>query len=84
MPCNSCGSEKLSEFIGEIAIHIPAPKNFAEPLVWVFPEVVVCLSCGAAQFIIPEAELRMILKNDPQTSPMDSCHDRPSVSSCAD
>ena len=65
MPCNSCGSGNLREFIGEIAIHIPAPKNIAEPVVWVFPEVVVCLGCGASQFVIPEGELGMIPKDDP-------------------
>jgi len=78
MPCNSCGSDKLSEFIGEIAIHIPAPKNTAGPVVWVFREPVVCLDCGAAQFVVPEGELRMIPKDEPcipKTPPMDSCHE---------
>ena len=27
------------------------------PLVWVFPEVLVCLDCGVAVFAVPETEL---------------------------
>lgn len=32
------------------------------PIVWVFPELVVCLDCGNAQFIVPEAELQTLRK----------------------
>jgi len=31
-----------------------------QPIVWVFPELVVCLDCGDAQFTVPEAELRLL------------------------
>jgi hypothetical protein len=65
MPCNSCGSESLGKFTAEIAIHLPGLKNIAEPAVWVFPEIVVCLGCGTAQFDLPEAKLRELTRNDP-------------------
>jgi hypothetical protein len=37
----------------EIAIHFPGVKGLEKPIVWVFPEVSVCLSCGNAEFVVP-------------------------------
>jgi len=62
MPCKSCGLENLQKFGGEIAIHVPGPKGIDMPIVWVFPELVVCLDCGNAQFAVSEAELRVLKK----------------------
>jgi hypothetical protein len=31
--------------------------------VWVFPKLVVCLSCGLAEFTVPEAELLVLAQN---------------------
>jgi predicted nucleic-acid-binding Zn-ribbon protein len=62
MPCKSCGSENLRKFTGEIAIHFSGLKNINEPQVWVFPELVVCLNCGFAEFTVPETELRLLAK----------------------
>jgi len=67
MPCKSCGSVNQSKFIGEIGIHLPGPKNIDKPVLWVFPEVVVCLDCGAAEFAVPQAELRQLAKGDAPT-----------------
>jgi hypothetical protein len=53
-----------SKFTGEIAIHFRGLKNIDKPVVWVFPEVVVCLDCGTAQFAVPEAELRLLAKTE--------------------
>jgi hypothetical protein len=39
-------------------------KNIDKPVVWVFPELVVCLDCGTAGFAVPEAELRQLAKGD--------------------
>lgn len=64
MPCKSCGSVNQSKFRAEIAIHSPGLKNIDKPIVWVFPEVVICLSCGTAEFVVPEAELRQLAKGD--------------------
>ncbi len=62
MPCNSCGSVNQRKFTGEIGIHSSGLKNIDKPVVWVFPELVVCLDCGTAQFAVPEAELRQLAK----------------------
>ena len=64
MPCKSCGSVNQNKFTGEIGIHFLGLKNIDKPVVWVFPELVVGLDCGAAQFDVPEAELRHLAKGD--------------------
>jgi hypothetical protein len=46
-----------------MAIHFPGLKNIDMPVVWVFPEAVVCLDCGTAEFAVPEAELRLLEKS---------------------
>ncbi len=62
MPCKSCGSINQRNFTVEIAIHFPGLKNIDKPVVWVFPELVVCLDCGTAEFAVPKAELRQFAK----------------------
>jgi len=64
MPCKSCGSVSQKKFIAEMAIHFPGLENINKPVVWVFPELVVCLDCGSAEFAVPEAELRQLAKRD--------------------
>jgi hypothetical protein len=64
MNCKSCGSDKQSRFTGEIGIHFPGLENIDKPVVWVFPEVVVCLNCGTAEFAVSEAELRLLCKDN--------------------
>jgi len=64
MPCKSCGSVNQRKFSAEMAIHFPGLKNIGKPIVWVFPEVVVCLDCGTAEFVVPEKELRQLAKGD--------------------
>jgi hypothetical protein len=51
-----------------MAIHFLGLKNIDKPVVWVSPEVVVCLDCGAAEFAVPEGELRQLAKADPTAS----------------
>ena len=65
MPCKSCGSENLHKLKGEIAVHFPGLKNLDKPPVHVRPEVVVCLTCATAQFVVPEAELHLLQKAAP-------------------
>jgi hypothetical protein len=48
-------------------IHSPGLKNIDKSVVWVFPELVVCLDCGTAEFAMPEAELRQLAKGDAAT-----------------
>jgi hypothetical protein len=41
-------------------LHFNGPENLEKPPVWVFPEVVICLDCGLAEFDVPEPELRIL------------------------
>jgi hypothetical protein len=63
MSCKSCGSVNQSKFTAEIGIHFPGQKNIDKPVAWMFPELVVCLDCGKAEFAVPEEELSF-LAND--------------------
>jgi len=60
MSCKSCHSEKQREFSGEVAIHCLGLKGLDQPIVWVFPRLVVCLNCGFTEFVVPETELRRL------------------------
>jgi hypothetical protein len=62
MRCHSCGSENLGKFGAEVAIHFRGLKELDKPIIWVFPEILVCLDCGAAQFAVPEGQLRLLAK----------------------
>jgi hypothetical protein len=64
MPCRSCGSLNQSKFIAEIGVHFPGLQNLDKPVVWLFPELVVCMECGTAEFAVPLAELRQLAKGD--------------------
>jgi hypothetical protein len=68
MPCKSCGSVSQNKFSAEMGIHFPGLKNIDKSVVWVFSEVVVCLNCGIANFVVPEAELRQLQKGEAATA----------------
>jgi len=64
MSCTLCASKRQMEFLGEICLHFPGGlESLDKPLVWVFPQVTVCLDCGLAQFTVPDAELKLIKEN---------------------
>jgi hypothetical protein len=60
MRCQSCQSTIQVELPGEIAIHFPGRENLSTPHVFVFPDIVLCLDCGSANFAVREAEPRSI------------------------
>lgn len=62
MACNSCGSFKQAKFRSEIDIHFPGLRNVNQRPVMVFPELVVCLNCGKAEFTVPKDELGQLAK----------------------
>lgn len=64
MVCSLCGSGNQNSFRGEMGIHFPGLKNIDKPVVWVFPELIVCLDCGISEFPIPETELGLLAKGD--------------------
>jgi hypothetical protein len=47
-----------------MGIHFPGLKGIDKPVVWVFPELIVCLDCGTAEFAVPKAELRQLVRGD--------------------
>ena len=63
--CRSCQSANQSTFNGEIAIHFPGLDGLDKPIVWVFPELLVCLHCGFAEFTVPEKELQVLEQGFP-------------------
>lgn len=64
LPCKACGSENVQKLRGEIAMRTPGLKNIDKPIVWVFPDIVVCMDCGNAEFAVPEDELRTLAKRE--------------------
>jgi hypothetical protein len=64
MRCKSCESVNQRRFTAEMGVHFPGLRNIVMPVVWVFPELFVCLDCGFAEFAVPEAELRVLAKGD--------------------
>ena len=65
MACKRCSSVKLKAFNGEIAIHFRGIEGLSKPIVWVFPEVLVCLECGMSDFTIPKRELDVLVTGSP-------------------
>ena len=64
LACGRCSSERLRKFGAEMNIHFPGYEGLSKPPVWVFPEVMVCLDCGHADFSIPESELQRLADDD--------------------
>jgi hypothetical protein len=65
MTCKGCHSDRQRVFNGEIAIHFPGLEGLDKPIVWVFPQVVVCLYCGFTEFTVPERELQVLSQDSP-------------------
>ena len=56
VPCPACHSVNRRDFTAEINIHFPGMKGIDIPTVLLCSTVLVCVECGMAQFLIPEAE----------------------------
>jgi hypothetical protein len=61
----SCESPNESVFIGEVAIHFTGVEGLNRPIVWVFPEITICLNCGMARFVVPDSELGVLRTGPP-------------------
>ncbi len=60
MSCSSCASLNEKEFTAEMMIHSSGLKHIEDPGVLAFPQVSICLDCGASRFTTPGAELRVL------------------------
>lgn len=65
--CKVCGSENVQKMRGEIAMRSPGLKNIDKPVVWIFPDIFVCMDCGIAEFAVPADELRILAKREAPT-----------------
>jgi hypothetical protein len=65
MTCKGCHSDRQRVFNGEIAIHFRGLEGLDKPIVWVFPQAVVCLCCGFTEFTVPERELQVLSQDSP-------------------
>jgi hypothetical protein len=57
MLCKSCSSGDLRNFQTEIAVHL---KDYRQPHVLVFPEILVCLKCGFTELVMEENKLKVL------------------------
>ena len=51
-------SHKSGQVFSEVDIHFPGLRNAGKKPVLVFPEILVCLNCGKAEFTVPEDEIK--------------------------
>jgi len=61
--CPSCSSKNHRKFNGELALHFPGLKGLDKPIVWAFPEVLICLNCGLAAFALEDAPLQELFQH---------------------
>jgi hypothetical protein len=59
-------SENQNSFGGEIALHFRGLAGLNKPIVWVFPQVLVCLNCGFAEFVVPEEQKKTLQNPEEQ------------------
>lgn len=64
MSCTFCRSSNQTEFPSEVNIHLPGLKNAAQPGVFVFPRLLVCLDCGSSSFMTPASQLAKLFHAD--------------------
>ncbi|HWY54377.1 MAG TPA: hypothetical protein VNZ03_07940 [Terriglobales bacterium] len=56
----------MRKVTAEIAIHFPGLEKIDEPVVWVFPDLIVCVDSGIAEFAVPEGELPRLAVGTPR------------------
>ena len=65
MSCKQCFSDNQRSFNGETAVHFSGLNGLDKPIVWIFPQLIICLDCGLAQFTVPERELSVLAERTP-------------------
>jgi hypothetical protein len=63
MACSSCGSGSLRTFESETSIHFPRLRDADKLPVVLCTELLVCLGCGKAEFVVPENKLALLAKS---------------------
>jgi hypothetical protein len=54
----------VKDFSGELAIHVPGLEGLDKPHVLVFPELMVCLNCGVAEFVLSDEQIEQLKNGD--------------------
>jgi hypothetical protein len=62
MACISCGVPNQGKFLAEVDIHFPELRNVNNSPVLLYPELLVCLNCGKAEFTVPKDQLVLLAK----------------------
>ena len=57
MACRQCDSDNQQKVGVEVNVHFPGWNGLSRPTLMIFPQVVICLDCGFAEFSVPRAEL---------------------------
>ncbi len=61
MFCKLCANRRTTAIsTGKSPSIFPGSRAWTNPLVWVFPTLVVCLNRGFTEFAIPETELQRL------------------------
>ena len=68
MLCKACGSIIERKFKGEIGVRSSELNDLARPSVWLFPELFVCLDCGATELTAHKTELHQLTESDVATT----------------
>lgn len=76
--CPSCSSKNQRKFNGELALHFPGIEGLNKPIVWAFPEVLICLNCGFAVFDLENDPLR-----EARQTYADDCSDQDTLAGAA-
>ena len=67
--CKSCSSGNQQSFGGEVALHFRGLDGLHKPIVWMFPEILVCLDCGFAEFVVPDEQKQTLQDADDRNQP---------------
>ena len=60
MACKVCSSENQQKFPVELAVVFPGVQRFRLSPVYVCQEMLICLSCGHSESIVPATELEKL------------------------
>ncbi len=63
MACNFCGSADQGTFTSEVDIHFPGLRNIKNSPILLYPELLVCLECGKAEFAVPKDQLALLARS---------------------
>ena len=46
-----------------MSVHVLGLENVDKPVVWVFPNLLVCMTCGFTELMMTEEQLRLLGKD---------------------